>query len=163
MRDTIETSFAPLNRGYSRTFRPNRLSLGLVVPIARYLDSAVPDMSGHLARVQLAEQLGLAAIWLREVPFNVSSFGDAGQLFNSFTCLGLLAGQTTDIALGVSSIVLPLRHPAHVAKAAASVDVLSGGRLILGLASVDRPEEYPAMKLSYDDRGERFRDNFDFI
>ena len=69
--------------------------------------------------------------------------------------LGLLAGLTERIALGVASIVLPLRHPAHVAKAAASVDVLSGGRLLLGVASGDRPEEYPALNLPFADRGER--------
>ncbi len=74
-----------------------------------------------------------------------------------------LAGQTERIALGVGSIVLPLRHRAHVAKAAASVDVLSGGRLIPGVASGDRPEEYPAMNLSFADRGERFRESFDYI
>jgi len=52
--------------------------------------------------------------------------------------------------------------PAHVAKAAASVDVLSGGRLLLGVASGDRPEEYPALYLPFADRGERFRDSFDY-
>jgi len=41
-------------------------------------------------------------------------------------------------------VVLPLRHPAHVARAAASVDVLSGDRLILGIASGDRPDEFPS-------------------
>ncbi|MHA6326109.1 LLM class oxidoreductase [Roseivivax sp. CAU 1753] len=163
MPDTILPSFAPLNRGYNATFRPNRLSVGLVVPIARYDTSAVADMAGHLARVQLADTLGFAAVWLRDVPFNVPSFGDAGQLFDPFTYLGYLAGQTSDIALGVASIVLPLRHPAHVAKAAASADVLSGGRLILGVASGDRPEEYPAMNKGYEDRGQRFRDSFDYI
>ncbi len=77
--------------------------------------------------------------------------------------LGFLAAQINQIALGVSSIILPLRHPAHVAKAAASVDVLSDGRLILGVASGDRPEEYPALNLPYDNRGERFRESYNYI
>ncbi|MEM6374503.1 MAG: LLM class flavin-dependent oxidoreductase, partial [Pseudomonadota bacterium] len=61
------------------------------------------------------------------------------------------------------SIILPLRHPAHVAKAAATADVLSGGRVLLGVASGDRPEEYPAMAQTYPDRGARFRDSFGYI
>ena len=50
-----------------------------------------------------------------------------------------------------------------MAKAAASVDVLSGGRLILGVASGDRPEEYPALDQPFDDRGARFRESFEYI
>jgi luciferase-type oxidoreductase len=116
-----------------------------------------------MERVELAEALGFSAVWLRDVPFNVPSFGDAGQLFDPFVYLGMLAAKTERIALGAASIILPLRHPAHVAKAAASVDQLSGGRLILGVASGDRPEEYPALNLSFNDRGERFRQSFDYI
>ncbi|SNR84526.1 LLM class oxidoreductase [Puniceibacterium sediminis] len=163
MRDDTPKTFPSLNRGYEATFRAGRLSLGLVVPIARYATSPVPEMAGHFARVKQAEELGFKAVWLRDVPFNVPSFGDAGQLFDPFTYLGYLAALTSDIALGVASIVLPLRHPVHVAKAAASVDVLSGGRLILGVASGDRPEEYPAMDLSYASRGDAFRAAFDYI
>ena len=100
---------------------------------------------------------------MRDVPFNVPSFGDAGQLYDPFVYLGLLAGRTERIALGVASVVLPLRHPAHVAKAAASADVLSDGRLILGVASGDRPEEHPALNLAFADRGARFRTSFEYI
>jgi len=64
---------------------------------------------------------------------------------------------------GVASLILPLRHPAHVAKAAASVDALSGGRLILGVASGDRAEEYPALNMDHTGRGERFRHSYDYI
>jgi len=156
-------NFSSLNNGYNRVFKMNKLSIGLVVPIENYDQIPAPTLQDHLVRVQLAEKLGFSAVWLRDVPFNVPSFGDAGQLFDPFTYLGYLAGQTHSIALGVSSIVLPLRHPAHVAKAAASVDVLSEGRLIMGVASGDRAEEYPAMNLTYDDRGKRFRDSFDYI
>jgi len=158
-----ETDFENINRGYNSTFQLNKLSLGVIVPLENYSTGSVPSMYHHIERVQLAEQLGFSAVWLRDVPFNVSTFGDAGQVFDPFVYLGLLAASTKRIALGVASIVLPLRHPAHVAKAAASVDVLSDGRLIMGVASGDRPEEYPALNLSFDDRGQRFRESFEYI
>lgn len=158
-----EKDFMPVSRGYNNAFRPNKLSLGVVVPLENYSTEPVPTMNRHVERVQMVERLGFSTIWLRDVPFNVPSFGDAGQTFDPFVYLGLLAAQTERITLGVASIVLPLRHPAHVAKAAASVDVLSGGRLILGVASGDRPEEYPALNMSFDDRGDRFRASFEYI
>ncbi len=156
-------AFQTLNQAYNSTFKAGRLSLGLVVPLENYSMDPVPGMKRHVERVQLAEQLGFSAVWLRDVPFNVPTFGDAGQMFDPFVYLGLLAAQTERIALGVASIVLPLRHPAHVAKAAASVDVLSAGRLLLGVASGDRPEEYPALNMSFEDRDERFRASFEYI
>ena len=162
-KHTDDNSFQTLNRGYNSVFRPGRLSLGLVVPLESYPDSPVPTMREQVQRIQLAETLGFAAVWLRDVPFNVPSFGDAGQLYDPFVYLGLLAGQTERIALGVASVVLPLRHPAHVAKAAASADVLSNGRLLLGIASGDRPDEYPALNLPFDDRGARFRESYHYI
>ncbi|MEM9213751.1 MAG: LLM class oxidoreductase [Cyanobacteria bacterium P01_F01_bin.150] len=158
-----DIKFKSINQGYNSVFQPNQLSLGLVVPIETYTNGPVPTMTHHIERIQLAEKLGFSAVWLRDVPFNVPSFGDAGQTYDPFVYLGLLAGQTERIALGVASIILPLRHPAHVAKAAATVDVLSGGRLILGVASGDRPQEYPALNLSFGDRGARFRASFDYI
>ena len=164
MHNLVERKdFIPINQGYNNTFQLNRLSLGVIVPLENYSTGPVPSMNHHIERVQLAEALGFSAIWLRDVPFNVSTFGDAGQVFDPFVYLGLLAASTKRIALGVASVVLPLRHPAHVAKAAASVDVLSDGRLIMGVASGDRPEEYPALNLSFEDRGQRFRESFEYI
>jgi len=163
LTNTNNLAFQSINRGYNAVFRPSRLSLGLTVPIERYASGPVPTMACHIDRVRLAEELGFAAIWLRDVPFNVPSFEDAGQTYDPFVYLGLLVGQTERIALGVASIILPLRHPAHIAKAAASADVLSGGRLILGVASGDRPEEYPAFNQPFSERGARFRASFDYI
>jgi len=158
-----DPGFQTINIGYDSVFQPDRMSIGLVVPLEGYRTSPVPTMQRHLERVQLAEELGFSAVWVRDVPFNVLSFGDAGQTFDPFTYLGYLSAGTKRIALGTASIILPLRHPAHVAKAAASVDVLSGGRLILGVASGDRPEEYPALNMPYADRGQRFREAFEYI
>ncbi len=164
MLDAAEQqAFPKLNRAYGEVFKPNGMTLGLVVPIEAYPNTAVPALERHIERAQLAEQLGFSALWLRDVPFNVPSFGDAGQIFDPFVYLGALAASTGDIALGVASIILPLRHPAHVAKAAASADALSDGRVLLGVASGDRPEEYPALNMTFPDRGARFRESVDYI
>jgi len=156
-------TFPSLNRAYNTVFRPDDLTIGLVVPLDAHHGSPVPDMTRHIERATMADELRFAALWLRDVPFNVPTFGDAGQTFDPFVYLGLLSGATRDIALGVASIILPLRHPAHVAKAAASADQLSGGRLLLGVASGDRPEEYPALGMSFPDRGARFRESLYYI
>jgi luciferase-type oxidoreductase len=155
--------FEQINRAYNSTFKPTQLSLGIVVPIEHYPQSPVPTMKDHLKRAKLVEQLGFKALWIRDVPFNVPTFGDAGQTFDPFTYLGYLAGQTTDIALGVGSIALPLHHPVHVAKSAATIDQLSDGRLLLGVASGDRFDEYPAMGIDYEKRGEMFREAFTYV
>ncbi|MEO0860080.1 MAG: TIGR03571 family LLM class oxidoreductase [Pseudomonadota bacterium] len=157
------SAFPQINGAYNTVFRPGRLSIGVVIPLEAYAVGAAPTMRDHIAMAQLADRLGFASLWLRDVPFNVPSFGDPGQMFDPFVYLGTLAAVTEDIALGTSSIILPLRHPAHVAKAAATADVLSGGRLLLGVASGDRPEEYPAMAQSYPDRGARFCDSVAYI
>ncbi|MEL7253241.1 MAG: LLM class oxidoreductase [Pseudomonadota bacterium] len=156
-------SFPSINAAYASVFRPGRLSIGLVLPLESYAVGAAPEMRDHIEAAQKAEALGFAALWLRDVPFNVPSFGDVGQIFDPFVYLGALAMATDRIALATGSIILPLRHPAHVAKAAATADQLSDGRLILGVASGDRPEEYPAMNHNFADRGARFRDSFDYI
>ncbi|MEM6847922.1 MAG: LLM class oxidoreductase [Pseudomonadota bacterium] len=158
-----DTRFERLNRAYNDVFQQGRLSIGLVVPIEAYPDSPLPTTDRHVERIRLAEQLGFAAVWLRDVPFNVPTFGDAGQVLDPFVLLGALAVSTNRIGLGVASLILPLRHPAHVAKAAASVDAMSGGRLLLGVASGDRPEEYPAMGYDHAVRGDAFRQSFDYI
>lgn len=161
--DMEQQAFPQINRAYASTFQPNKLTLGLVVPIEAHKTSPIPTLERHIERARLADKLGFTALWLRDVPFNVPSFGDAGQMLDPFVYLGALAGVTRNISLGVASIILPLRHPAHVAKAAASADFLSGGRLLLGIASGDRPEEYPAMNMDFATRGARFRDSVAYI
>lgn len=161
MLDTDD--FPKINRAFGETFKVGKLTLDLVMPIEAHGHSPVPSLARHVERAQLADDLGFAALWLRDVPFNVPSFGDAGQVFDPLVYLGLLSGATTSIGLGVASPILPLRHPAHVAKAAASADVLSGVRLLLGVASGDRPEEYPAMNMDFASRGDRFQDSVAYI
>lgn len=159
----IMKKFEQINKGYNHVFKPGQLTIGVVVPVENYANSPVPTMKNHLERVKYLEELGFKAIWIRDVPFNVPNFGDAGQTFDPFTYLGYLAGQTKEIGLGIASIALPLHYPVHVAKSAATIDQLSDGRLIMGVASGDRYEEYPGMGIDFQNRSELFRESFEYI
>lgn len=87
--------------------------------------------------IRLADESGIDSIWLRDVPFLDPSFGDAAQVFDVMTYAGWIAGITKNIVIGTAGVVLPLRDPIIVAKQASTIDQLSGGRMILGLASGD--------------------------
>jgi luciferase-type oxidoreductase len=120
----------------------------------------VPDLASHTERAQLADRLGFAALWVRDVPlFDPVDFGDAGSVFETFTHLGHLAAVTQRAVLGTAAVVLPLRKPLLVAKAAATVDHLSGGRFVLGLAGGDRPVEYPLFREDFAQRPATFRES----
>lgn len=145
-----------------RTVFGRGLSLGLFFPIEGYAGD-VPKMEGqeHLAR--RAESLGFSALWFRDVPLRDPEFGDVGQIYDPWVYLAHIAAQTRRIALATGAIVLPVRHPLHVAKAAASVDLLSGNRLVLGLASGDRLAEHRAFGLDPESRGARFRTHLELM
>jgi luciferase-type oxidoreductase len=148
--------------GFKRMFAPGRLTLGVFFPIEAF-EGDEPTMRGQERLARRAEELGFAALWFRDVPLRDPTFGDIGQVYDPWVYLGWIAAQTRRIALATGSIVLPLRHPLHTAKAAASVDQLSGGRLVLGVASGDRPVEFPAFGVDFESRGALFRENLRVI
>jgi len=117
-----------------------------------------PDMQHHAQLSTLADRLGFRALWVRDVPLYDPSFGDAAQVFEVFSYLGYLAGVTKNILLGTAAVVLPLREPVLTMKSAATIARLSGGRLLLGTASGDRPIEYPLFGRSFEERGAAFRE-----
>ncbi|WP_420867760.1 TIGR03571 family LLM class oxidoreductase [Achromobacter denitrificans] len=117
-----------------------------------------PDLRRHAELAQLADRLGFRALWVRDVPVYDPAFGDAAQVFEVFSYLGYLAGITRDILLGTAAVVLPIREPLLTLKSAASVQRLSGNRLLLGVASGDRPVEYPLFGRDFAGRGENFRE-----
>ena len=155
-------SFEKVNSAYNAVLRPDKMSLGVFFAIESY-DGAIPRMENQVELAQRAEVLGFSALWFRDVPMYDPSFGDTGQIFDPWVYLGYIAGQTKKIALITGGIILPLRHPVHIAKAAASIDTLTNGRLILGVASGDRPMEYTAFKKNMAERAEMFRDSFNYI
>lgn len=116
-----------------------------------------PDLQRHADLARLADRLGFRALWVRDVPLYDPSFGDAAQVFETFSYLGYLAGVTRNILLGTAAVVLPLREPVLTMKSAATVQQLSNGRLLLGAASGDRPVEYPIFDKDFEGRGAEFR------
>ncbi|EOX9661324.1 LLM class flavin-dependent oxidoreductase, partial [Pseudomonas aeruginosa] len=72
--------------------------------------------------------------------------------------MGYVTAQTSRIALATGSVITTLRHPLLVAKAAASIDRLSNQRLVLGIATGDRPTEFPAFGQTMDARATLFQE-----
>ena len=139
-----------------------KLTFGLVFPLESY-QGAVPKMQNQESLAKLAESLGFKALWFRDVPFHDPGFGDVGQMYDPWIYMTHIMHETNEIALATGSIILPLRHPIHTAKAMNSLQELSNGRVILGVASGDRPVEYPAFNRSLTQKSELFRASFFYI
>ncbi len=138
-------------------FKPKQLTLGVIFAIEAY-EGAIPKMERQVELAQRAEELEFSALWFRDVPLHDPGFGDVGQIYDPWVYLGYIAAHTKTIALGTAAIIFPLRHPIDLAKAAFSVDHLSNGRLILGIACGDRPIEYPAYGIDFEIRDVLFRE-----
>ncbi|PZH01135.1 LLM class flavin-dependent oxidoreductase [Streptomyces sp. NTH33] len=148
--------------GLRQAFSQGRMTLGVITPLEGF-SGPVPALADHVGLIQQAERAGFASVWVRDVPLLDPTFGDTGQVFDTWAYLGHLAATTERISLGTSSVVLPLHHPLDTAKAASSIDHLSGGRFLLGVATGDRPVEFPAYGVDYESRGERFRDSVAYL
>lgn len=139
-------------------FQENELTLGLFLPIEGYKGS-IPkmDLEQQLRLAKQADNSKFAALFVRDIPLYDPEFGDVGQIYDPWITLGYLASQTENIALATGSIVTTVRHPLHIAKSAASLDQLSGNRLVLGLATGDRPIEKDAFQVRQQDHAKTFR------
>ena len=93
-----------------------------------------------LATFEAAEQLGFDVGWVAQHHFKAA----AGFLPSPFPFLAAVAERTKQIRLGTSIVVLPLDLPLRVAEDASVVDLLSKGRLELGVGSGSDPDEFLA-------------------
>jgi alkanesulfonate monooxygenase SsuD/methylene tetrahydromethanopterin reductase-like flavin-dependent oxidoreductase (luciferase family) len=100
--------------------------------------SAHPDL---VEQAQYADRAGFHSVWLRERHFHRDQHGR--NFFSSpMVVAAYLAARTSRVRIGLGARILPLDHPLHVAEAAATIDVLSDGRLDLGVARIGENELY---------------------
>jgi probable F420-dependent oxidoreductase len=120
------------------------------------------------AVADLAEELGLASLWFGDhiifPSHSSSSYPDVNRpsgtdlrtdepVFEPLAVMGWLGGRTKRVKLGLSVLVVPYRNPVITAKFFASLDVLTGGRLIIGAGVGAMQEEFEALAAPYTHRG----------
>jgi probable F420-dependent oxidoreductase len=103
-----------------------------------------------------AESLGFESAWTTDhLALPAAEAGQFGHLFEAVSTLGYLAGVTASIRLGVSALVLPQRNPVEVAKQLATLDVLSGGRIMLAAGVGWSAGEFASLGYDFRNRGKR--------
>src|SRR3954447_17515020 len=118
-----------------------------------------PDIQDLLTTARRAEQLGFTSLWAWDHLF-LGSRQPFPQL-EALTTLAVFAGHTTTIELGTGVLVLPIRDPALLAKTAASIQAISGGRLRLGVAAGWYEREFDATGTPFKNRGRIFERNLE--
>jgi alkanesulfonate monooxygenase SsuD/methylene tetrahydromethanopterin reductase-like flavin-dependent oxidoreductase (luciferase family) len=114
--------------------------------------------SDFIAYIVAADRLGYESAFLVE-----HHFTGHGQLSASLNLLSYLAARTQRIRLGTAVVVLPWHNPALLAEQVATLDVLSGGRVELGVGRGYRKAEFDAFCIPMDEAGDRFNECLDFM
>jgi probable F420-dependent oxidoreductase len=131
----------------------DRVALGMSLPHR----SADPIPATVVRQVAVrAEALGFQDLWV------ANNTLDEAESFDSLTTLTYAAAVTTTIRLGVSVLVLPIYHPVHVAHQVATLDRLSGGRVILGVG-IGTADDYAPFQVPTARRVRRFLESVGLI
>ena len=104
------------------------MDYGQTLRFGALLTPSAADAHGVIARAQLAEQIGLDLVTFQDHPYQPG-------FLDTWTLMSFVAARTERISIAPNVINLPLRPPAVLAQSVASLDLLSGGRIELGLGS----------------------------
>ena len=116
----------------------------------------VPNPHDVLALGPEAERMGYHSIWVMDHLFNTGYIRERLEnrpYYHPMAMLSYLSATTSRVMLGTSVLVLPYHHPVELAKYAATLDQMSGGRLILGVGVGAMTEEFDALGISMRQRG----------
>jgi alkanesulfonate monooxygenase len=120
-----------------------------------------PDIDGLLAYAERADALGFESLWAWD--HVILGVEPAFPILDAVGTLTAIAARTRRIKLGTGILVLPLRNPTLAAKALSTLDVVSGGRLILGVAAGWYAREFDAVGVPFKQRGRLFERNLDIL
>ena len=120
-----------------------------------------PDVDALLAYAERAEALGFESLWAWD--HVLLGVDPAFPILDAVGTLTAIAARTRRIRLGTGVMVLPLRNPTVAAKALSTLDVISKGRLILGVAAGWYAREFDAVGVPFKQRGRLFERNLDIL
>jgi probable F420-dependent oxidoreductase len=125
---------------------------GVILP--NYGEGSSPD---EIRRVsETAEELGFDSVWATEhIIVGPEAVSPYGRVYDPLVTLGWIAGWTERIGIGTSIVLVPLHNPMHLAKQAATLQELSGGRLTLGVGMGWHKDEFDFMGVEFGGRGRR--------
>ncbi|WP_109474462.1 LLM class F420-dependent oxidoreductase [Ornithinimicrobium cavernae] len=104
-----------------------------------------------------AEGAGLSSLWVMDHFFQIGTIGPPeAEMLEAYTTLGFAAGVTSRIELGAMVTGVTYRHPGILAKTVTTLDVLSGGRALLGIGAAWFEGEHRALGVPYPPVAERF-------
>jgi probable F420-dependent oxidoreductase len=119
-------------------------------------NQGIDDAQALVGLAVRAEELGFHSVWVHDHVFNVGHvrerIGDR-PYYEPLALLSFVAARTSRVRLGTSVLVLPYHNPIRLAKTAATLDVLSGGRLILGVGVGAIESEMEALGTPFKERG----------
>ncbi len=134
------------------------MDLGLSIPILD-IDGGTTAIGPELARAgAAAENAGATSLWFMDHYFQIEPTGLPAEanMLEGYTLLGYLAGHTSRISLGLLVTGVTYRHPGLLAKTVTTVDVLSGGRAVLGIGAAWFEREHLGLGVPYPPLAERF-------
>lgn len=105
-----------------------------------------------------AEEAGFDRIVLEDALLYLDDNGNAG-VWDPISIAAAIAAQTTRIGISHAVLNNPYRHPALVARSAATLDEISGGRYTVGIGLGNTPDDYPRFGIPADRRFSRFRES----
>lgn len=133
------------------------MRIGLQIPSFTFPDGPA-GLRIDLARIaRTAEDAGFASLWVMDHFFQIEFVGPAEQeMLEGYSTLGYLAGATERVTLGTLVTGVTYRHPGLLAKTVSTLDVLSGGRAVLGIGAAWYEREHRGLGVAYPPLGERF-------
>src|SRR2546423_2056137 len=120
-----------------------------------------PDIDALYAYAQRAEALGFESLWAWD--HVILGVEPSFPILDAVGTLTALAARASTIKLGAGVPVLPLRNPTVAAKAIGTLDVISKGRLILGVAAGWYAREFDAVGVDFKQRGRLFEKNLEIL
>src|SRR5258705_4643724 len=121
----------------------------------------LPDVKALVDYGIRMEQLGFDSLWVWD--HILLGVEPNFPIIESLTLLTAIAARTNKIKLGTGILVLPMRNPVILAKQLASMDLLSDGRLLMGMASGWYRREFNAIGVPFEQRGKIMDENLDIL